>query len=179
MADADPKSPTTDVDNSLGVVSEVDAERHNEHEASGVVQGHEPSALDDLVGEAIQPDATPDDNVKDATKSNTQSPVGQKNKPRQPTQAANHEATKNAATKGPLALSKDKLAKAASGKPSPLSPTVKKVCVQCGEGLFILTMCMHRLHLLALLQRQPLQARLPIRLPLLLSPNRLLHLLRP
>ena len=125
----------TDVNNSLGVMSEVDAEPHNEHEASSVVQGHEPSPLNDLAEEAIQPDATLDGNVEDATKSNTQSPVERRNKPCQLTQAANDGATKSASTKGPIARIKDKLAKVAAGKPSLFPSTVKKVCVQSGEGL--------------------------------------------
>lgn len=132
MADADRKSPTID---SLEAVSEVIAEHHDEHEASNVVQGHEPTAPDDLVEEAFQPDTTLDDNVKDAANVNTQLQVELEDKPGQPTPSANHEATKNSpSVKRPAAINKEKSAKAASGKPSPLSPTVKKVCMQCGQG---------------------------------------------
>jgi len=129
MADADRKSPTTD---SLEAVSGLGAEHHDEHEASNVVHGHEPTALDDLVEEAFQPDTTLDDNVKDAAKSQ----VEQEDKPGQPTPSANHEVTKNSASakRPPVAISKEKSARAAPGKPSPLSPTVKKVCMQCGQG---------------------------------------------
>ncbi|KAL4070827.1 hypothetical protein J3A83DRAFT_3283785 [Scleroderma citrinum] len=110
MADAEP---------TVEPVPGIDAELHDEHEASDVVQGHESAAQDTLVEEAVQPDATLDDNVQ----IETQLQVEQD----KPTKATNNEASKNpASAKAPATTSKAKSAKAAPGRPSPLSPAVKK-----------------------------------------------------
>lgn len=123
MADsAELQSPTTDVEGSLGAISEADAPPHSQHEASGTVDDHE-DAQDDLVNH-VQPDTTLDDNVKDnADDAQTQVEM--------PTQTAQVTATTKkptgAAAKVSTAIGKDKPTKGSPVKPSPLSPTVKKV----------------------------------------------------
>ncbi|KAI6008333.1 hypothetical protein F5J12DRAFT_937441 [Pisolithus orientalis] len=123
MADnAELQSPTTDVEGSLGAISEADAPPHSQHEASGTVDDHE-DAQDDLVNH-VQPDTTLDDNVKDNA-DDAQTHV------EMPTQTAQVTATTKkptgAAAKVSTAIGKDKPTKGSPVKPSPLSPTVKKV----------------------------------------------------
>ncbi|KAI6162043.1 hypothetical protein EDD17DRAFT_1873953 [Pisolithus thermaeus] len=123
--DAQVKSPMTDAESSLGATSEADAPLHNQHEASGTVDGHK-DAQDDPV-QHPQPDTTLSDNVKDAA-DDTQTPVETQDTPIQTAQAtATTKKPASTTAKVPTGAGKDRPTKAAPIKPSPLSPTAKKV----------------------------------------------------